>query len=82
MRTTLTLDEDVAAMLERLRTARRESLKDIVNEALRIGLKQVATPPKSRSAFRTTAVDLGPCRFSSLDSVAEIVAVVEGESYK
>lgn len=80
MRTTLTLDEDVAAMLERLRTARRESLKDIINEALRIGLKQFATPPKPRNAFRTTPVDLGPCRLGSLDNVADILAVIEDES--
>ena len=37
MRTTLTLDEDVAAILERLRKSRDTSLKDLVNEALRRG---------------------------------------------
>jgi len=35
MRTTLTLDGDVAAAIERLRRARDASLKDIINEALR-----------------------------------------------
>jgi Ribbon-helix-helix protein, copG family len=38
MRTTLTLDDDVAAALERLRKSRDASLKDLVNEALRRGL--------------------------------------------
>ena len=33
MRTTLTLDDDVAAILERLRKSRDASLKDLVNEA-------------------------------------------------
>ena len=33
MRTTLTLDKDVAAALERLRKARKASLKAVVNEA-------------------------------------------------
>ena len=37
MRITLTLDDDVAAMIERIRRAREASLKDIVNEALRRG---------------------------------------------
>ena len=41
MRTTLTLDDDVAAMLERLRKAREQSRKELVNEALRQGLKQM-----------------------------------------
>jgi hypothetical protein len=34
MRTTLTLDDDVAVQLERLRRARDANLKDLVNEAL------------------------------------------------
>ena len=36
MRTTLTLDDDVAVQLERLRKARHANLKDLVNEALRL----------------------------------------------
>jgi hypothetical protein len=40
MRTTLTLDDDVAAVLERLRKSRDANLKDLVNEALRRGLVQ------------------------------------------
>ena len=82
MRTTLTLDEDVAAMLEQLRKARGDSLKHLVNEALRAGLKQVAMPPKRREQFRTTSADLGPCLLGNVDSLADILAVVEGESYK
>jgi ribbon-helix-helix CopG family protein len=35
MRTTLTIDDDVAAQLERLRRERDVTLKDIINEALR-----------------------------------------------
>jgi len=42
MRTTLTLDDDVAAALERLRRTRNASLKDLVNEALRRGLDNIA----------------------------------------
>ena len=34
MRTTLTLDRDVAAVIERLRKTRRQTLKGIVNEAV------------------------------------------------
>jgi hypothetical protein len=35
MRTTLTLDDDVAAAIERLRRARGANLKDIVDDAQR-----------------------------------------------
>ncbi len=82
MRTTLTLDDDVAAMLERLRKAREQSLKDLVNEALRHGLKQMGARPKPREPFRTHAVDIGRCRIGSIDNVAEALAVAEGESFR
>jgi hypothetical protein len=35
MRTTFTLDKDVAAVIDGLRRSRRESLKDVVSEAPR-----------------------------------------------
>ena len=82
MRTTLTLDDDVAAMLERLRKARDQSLKDLVNEALRHGLKEMSARPKRRVPFRTHSVDLGGCRIGSVDNVAEALAVAEGESFR
>jgi hypothetical protein len=82
MRTTLTLDDDVAAALERLRRTRRGSFRDLVNEALREGLKGLTTPPRKRTRFQTRAVDLGRCLLGNVDNVAEILAVAEGDSYK
>ncbi len=82
MRTTLTLDKDVAALLERLRKARGASLKALVNEALREGLRQLASPPRKRAPFRTESVDLGRCRLGNVDNVAEVLAVAEGESFR
>lgn len=80
MRTTLTLDDDVAAMLERLRESREESLKELVNEALRRGLKQLGARPKRREPFRTQSVDLGRCRLGNLDNIAEVLAIVDGDA--
>ena len=82
MRTTLTLDNDVAAALERLRKSRRAKLKDLVNEALRRGLKEMAARPKRSEPFRTVAVDVGRLRIPNLDNIAEILATVEGEDFK
>ena len=82
MRTTLTLDDDVAAALERLRKTRRQKLRDLVNDALRRGLKQMTARPKRREPFTTKAVSLGRCRTGSIDNVAEVLAIVEGESFK
>lgn len=82
MRTTLTLDKDVAAKLERLRKDRRQSLKELVNEALREGLRVIGRPPKTRTDFQTSEVDLGRCLIGSVDNVAEVLAVTEGESFR
>ena len=82
MRTTLTLDKDVAAMVERLRKARRQSLKALVNDALREGLKSLAACNRARVHVETESVDLGRCLVRDVDDVAEAIAGAEGESFK
>jgi len=82
MRTTLTLDDDVAAALVRLRRSRDESLKVLVNDALRRGLKQINARPEPRRPFRTTMATLGRCRIGSVDNVADALAVAEGDAFK
>ena len=55
MRTTLTLDDDLAAALkERARTTGR-SFKDVVNDVVRSGLAQGAGPFTSADRFRVEA---------------------------
>lgn len=81
MRTTLTIDDDVAAQLERLRREREQSLKDIVNDALRRGLREMQTRPKPRKPFRTKTYDMGPF-LVNIDNVAEAIAYAEGEDFK
>ncbi|HWF95444.1 MAG TPA: CopG family transcriptional regulator [Xanthobacteraceae bacterium] len=81
MRTTLTIDDDVAASLERLRKARGGSLKDLINEALRRGIKEMSARPKRREPFRTCAVDVGEVLIP-LDNISEALAIAEGESFK
>jgi len=82
MRTTLTLDDDVAAMVERLRKRSGARTKQIVNEALRRGLPQIASPEPARTPYRTPSASLGRCLLASLDDVAEVLAVTEGESFR
>jgi len=82
MRTTLTLDDDVAALLARVQSIRKAPQKTVVNEGLRHGLKQMLAPAKPRRRFETQAVALGQCRVGSLDDVAEVLAVAEGENFQ
>jgi len=82
MRTTLTLDDDVAAALERLRKTRNASFRSLVNQALREGLKQMRAAPRRTERFHTEPMDLGPLRIGSIDNIAEVLAFAEGESFK
>jgi hypothetical protein len=82
MRTTLTLEPDVAARIERLRAERDASLKALVNEALRLGLRQIEDPPEEGGAYVTPSGSLGGCRLPTLDDVAEALALAEGEGFR
>jgi hypothetical protein len=82
MRTTLSLDDDVVAALERLRKTHGASLKGLANEALRWGLKDMSARPKRRRPFRTQAVALGHLRIGSIANIAEALAIAESEFFK
>jgi metal-responsive CopG/Arc/MetJ family transcriptional regulator len=55
MRTTISLDDDVAAAVERLRRDRGIGLSEAVNELARAGL----AAPRQRQRFRQRTADLG-----------------------
>lgn len=82
MRTTLTLEDDVAALLRRIQRRRKSSFKDVVNDALRQGLRQLDEPSTPRKPYRMKPADLGPCLLGSIDDVSEVLAVAEGEAFK
>ncbi|ASR34914.1 CopG family transcriptional regulator [Prauserella marina] len=56
MRTTVRLDEDVAAAAEQLRRERHIGLSEAVNELARAGLKRHESAPKT---FRQATTELG-----------------------
>lgn len=82
MRTTLTLDDDVARLLERAQKRRGASLKQVVNDALRTGLAQLDEPRGPRTRFVTKSVSLGRCLLDRVDDVTEALAVAEGERFR
>lgn len=78
MRTTLTLDEDVAAKLKAESRRAGRPFREVVNETLRRGLAE-RRAAASRRAFKIEARDLGELRPGlSLDNVAELIELVEG----
>ena len=82
MRTILTLDADVAARLKRLRQRRDARFKDVVNEALREGLRAMEERPRPRAKVWTKPASLGGSRIGSLDNIAEVLALAERDSFK
>ena len=79
MRTTLTLDKDVAIQLKRMGKRRGERMKDLVNEALRRGLQTLENRPVASLPFKTRAVSLGTCLVGDVDNVSDVLALGEGD---
>ncbi len=77
MRTTLTLDPDVEAMLTEYRQRNALGLKEAVNEALRHGLQSMQRPSSNRKPFSTKVVDHGRTLRPNVDDVAEILEGLE-----
>jgi hypothetical protein len=80
MRTTLTIVDDVAVELKRLRCECDRTLKDLINDALRRGLREMQARPK-RKPFRTATHDMGKF-LVDVDNVAEAIAYAERENFK
>lgn len=70
MRTTVTLDPDVAELVKRLMAEQSLSFKEAVNKAIRSAL---APPP---AEFRTPSYAMGPPRVP-LDRALEVAAELE-----
>jgi hypothetical protein len=82
MRTTLTLDDDVAALIRKIQEKRGLSLKELVNEALRLGLLGFVKRSRRSQPYRLTPVSLGRCKLASLDNIAEVLAHAEGDEHR
>jgi hypothetical protein len=82
MRTTLTLEDDVAADLGRLQKARGEPFKRTLNAVLRAGLASMkAQRARKATSYRTKPVSLGTPRLTNVDDISEVLAFAEGEDH-
>jgi len=77
MRTTVTLEKDVAAAVDRLRREEGIGVSEAVNRIARAGL--IAKP--TRTPFRQRAAKMGPFEID-VSNVAEALEVVEGPSHR
>ena len=80
MRITISLEKDVAARLQRLKKTR--SFNALVNDALRAGLDEIERGLENQEKrYAIKPVKGEPFR-TDLDSIAEVIAEIEGEDYK
>lgn len=76
MRTTVALDDDVAAVVQGLRNERGMGLSEAVNELIRAGLNA----PAGHKTFRQRSADLG-LRID-VDNVAEALDLLDGPAVR
>ena len=81
MRTTLTLDDDVAAKLKSETRRTGKSFRETVNDVLRRGLvfQRTAT---SRAPFKIQPRDMGLRPGINLDCIAQLLDEVEGPEHR
>lgn len=82
MRTTVTIDPDVAAELERRRRERGTGLKEELNYLLRAGLAHDRAATRPREPYRPRTLRAGTPLRDNVDNVAEVLAELEGEDFK
>ena len=77
MRTTLTIDDDVAALLKKEIRKSGEPLKQVVNRALRHGLTAAGRP--AGKPFKVKPFNLGLPHFTKVE---ELLERLEGPDYR
>jgi hypothetical protein len=80
MRRRVTLDSDVAQKIKALLKEGR-SFEQVVNEALRLGLRQLHKPVAPRR-YRTQPRKMGLRPGQNPDDIAELIADSEGEGWR
>ena len=81
MRTTLTLNDELAKRAKRSASRLGISFKDLINRALEEGLSQLEKSSKTKP-FRTKPIPMGLRPGFSYDNVAELIARSESEDFK
>ncbi len=80
MRTTLTIDDDLAAILEQQCTLKGMSFKELVNSTLRRGLTLEQVAPAPQQVF-TRPHDFGFKPGVDLDKLNQLADELEAESF-
>lgn len=74
MRTTVTLEPDVASELERLQREHQTSFKETLNVVIRAGVAALSEAQQRRQErYTIRPVSVGTARLPSLDNIADVL---------
>ena len=83
MRTTLTLDDDIAVQLTQIREERKMSLRETVNVAMRMGLTLMTNPAQpKKKMYKTPVFHATRSPVGNMTSTADMLAAAEGEDHR
>jgi hypothetical protein len=83
MRTTLTLEPDVARKIQSKIKQNGKGLKEVINEALRLGLlEQEKMQSQPRKPFKVMSFSGKPRKNFNFDKPWSVIQEVEGPRYK
>ncbi|MFA5507771.1 MAG: CopG family transcriptional regulator [Vulcanimicrobiota bacterium] len=80
-RTTVTLEDDIAAQLEERARLTGASFEEVINQALRVGLSRQARSAKQKP-FKVLARPLGLRRGLSYDNIGDLLEYGEGSHHR
>jgi hypothetical protein len=79
----VTLDDDLAVLLEQRRAERGMTFKEVLNEAIRRGLAVSDQQEQAGPEYLTTRpLPLGRRLIGEIDSVVEALTAAEGETFR
>ena len=81
MRTTLTIDDDLAGILKKRAGQRGHSFKEVVNDVLRAGIAAGGAPGPKRKPIKVIARSLGLKPGYDPDKLNQLVDELEVEDY-
>ena len=78
MRTTLTIDDDVAFALRKVQEAEpKKPFKEVVNEILRRGLREKPNRGEKKR-FKVESMNLGLRKDLNFDNIEEVLDILDG----
>lgn len=82
MRTTVTLDDDVAALLRKRQQERGLAFKEALNEALREALTTPVRGSRTRTRRPVKTYSVGRLLIEDLDDVSSLLEDLEGPGHR